>query len=703
MIISLGYYDRGNLGDELFKESLNRLFISEEIEYKNPYDVEKLSRYEMVFFGPGNVMNEYFLKRLDYLKKLNSWMSEVPLVCVGVGFESKELPLNLSQFNYILTRTSDKYLLQNLHNEFNIRSVMCMPDVVFSLLDVNVEINQEELKKVAIIGSQDRIKTSSEEMYIMDTKKDKLLSCKTLESIEDFKTKLSKYGIVISYKFHGIVLSVMYNKIPISDMCSYKCLDLMYRIFGDHSKNLMFKSSSLNKDIESILRYVRSNKRIIYRKMYIYRDYVQKFYKCWDSEYVLNRFRITFEKDKLKLSNLSSRELQELFNLGGNSKYLWGIKHLSIVAKENIKWLSEELLRKEKECRPYNIKLKDQSFSEDTHRYGWNYVLSQLRMISSSKGIFLDTYLDSSYDGESYLFPWIGIIHHPDGIAKEYSEASMSRIFKSNFWYLSRPYCECLIFLSTYAKEQALKYVESRLLRTVYHPMSQLIRKWNYIHWKMRGEKLYMLGSWLRNEFAIYELNYKNKNVIVSSSNIPPSKLYIYKKESINLNVKKSSNKSLSCCSSDINNKWVYFANEYLSSYDMELLLEEREGVRMYLKEEEMYKKIKSVRLEDRKSNKSYDDMLSSSIVLLDLIECSACNVLLECIMGEVPIYVKYHKAISEYLGEDYPLYYDKVSNLIIDESKIKIANKYLRKLNKEKFSSDYFIKSMLKIKSEIK
>ena len=124
---------------------------------------------------------------------------------------------------------------------------------------------------------------------------------------------------------------------------------------------------------------------------------------------------------------------------------------------------------------------------------------------------YLDTYLDSSYNEKGYSVPWVGIIHHPDNIPKEYSEANLSRIFKSNFWKLSKPHCKKLIILSNYVREQATKYVDSSLLVTLYHPMNQCLDKWDYDKWKLDGEKIYSIGNWLRNEFAIYQLNYKNK------------------------------------------------------------------------------------------------------------------------------------------------------------------------------------------------
>jgi len=594
---------------------------------------------------------------------------------------------------------------------------MCIPDIVFVLNKdkVNKELNNKE---TIIIGSSDRLKkidNIKDKIYIFDIEKDKNLSENQIKSIEEFEESIKDVLIVVTYKFHGLVLSIMNNRIPITDKKSFKCKDLMLTIFGEKiGLNLMFNSTSNNvlKEIESCKNYVKKNRKLLEKKITEYIEYTKLFYINWDEEYIIN---ILFRsKKKLVRDYIDYKTINELMHdlkLGSNSPYKWGLKEKNIILKEHVDWLEEDIYKNTVLKSPYNIDLFDQQFNDITHRWGWNYIIRSIKGISSIFGIYLDTYLDSSYDSVSYLIPWVGILHHPDNIPKEYSEASLSRIFNSIFWKLSKPFCKKIIVLSDYIKEQSTKYIDKNLLIKLYHPMNQCLNKWNYNKWKYEGEKLYTIGNWLRNEFSIYLLDYKYKYKINIKDTIPPNDIYIYKITDIPkvelINVV-NTNELTGCYKSNLNNKWIYFANEYLKKYELKILEEEiKDKERIEYMEIKIKEMINSVIIEERKSDIEYDELLSSSIILLDLIDCSACNVLLECITAEVPIYIKRHPALEEYIGEEYPLFYNDIEELKITELDIKRGNKYLKNLDKLKFTTDYFINDLIELskllKSEMK
>jgi hypothetical protein len=709
-ILTIGYYNKNNLGDEFFKISLKKLFSNSNITFINPHNTLIIKdEYDMIFFGAGNVMNYYFIDRLKLLLLNNKWMYLKPLIGFGVGFESKYMFEELKYFDFICTRTKDDMTLYNLHRYFNMNNLMCIPDIVFAL---NTNKNIRQGNKTIIIPSYDRIKDVrkiKDKIYILDLEKDKILSKNTIQNLEEFEEAIKDVLFVVSFKFHGLVLSIIYNRIPIIDMKSFKCNDLMRSIFDENiSKNLMFNSSSEDvlQEIENCKTYAKNNQTLIDKKIKEYLAYTDLFYLKWNEEYISDIFFRS--KNKMIREYIDYHSVSELMHdlkLGSNSPYKWGLEEKKQILKEHVEWLEEDIYKKKLTQRPYNIEVFDQSFNNSTHRWGWNYVLRSIQGISSKYGIYLDTYLDSSYNEKGYSVPWVGIIHHPDNIPKEYSEANLSRIFKSNFWKLSKPHCKKLIILSNYVREQATKYVDSSLLVTLYHPMNQCLDKWDYDKWKLDGEKIYSIGNWLRNEFAIYQLNYKKKYKIYTKDTSPPENIYIYTISDLEKDLNEfKENKKLGCYNSNLKNKWVYFVNEYLKKYNLILKTEEQKNKKRDIYMETKIKEmINSVTLCDRKSDEEYDELLTNSIILLDLIDCSACNVLLECIISEVPIYVKRHPAIEEYIGEEYPLFYTEIENVKITTSDVKKGNKYLKSLNKQKFTSDYFINGLLKISESIK
>jgi hypothetical protein len=95
--------------------------------------------------------------------------------------------------------------------------------------------------------------------------------------------------------------------------------------------------------------------------------------------------------------------------------------------------------------------------------------------------------------------------------------------------------------------------------------------------------------------------------------------------------------------------------------------------------------------------NKEYDRLLTENIVFIYLVDASAVNTLLECVIRNTPIIVNKIPAIVEILGENYPLYINitgdgnnyyeinrQVNVLLKDTRKISSAHKYLQKIDKE-------------------
>jgi len=112
---------------------------------------------------------------------------------------------------------------------------------------------------------------------------------------------------------------------------------------------------------------------------------------------------------------------------------------------------------------------------------------------------------------------------------------------------------------------------------------------------------------------------------------------------------------------------------------------------------------INSVDLINQLTNEQYDDLLTKNIVFINLVDASAVNTIIECIVRNTPIVVNDHPAVKEMLGKNYPLYYTngidlfntnkEIEKLLQNTNNIKKANIYLKKLDKTKYTIEYFIK----------
>jgi hypothetical protein len=97
--------------------------------------------------------------------------------------------------------------------------------------------------------------------------------------------------------------------------------------------------------------------------------------------------------------------------------------------------------------------------------------------------------------------------------------------------------------------------------------------------------------------------------------------------------------------------------------------------------------------------NKEYDDFLSENIVFLKLFDSSANNSIVECMARSTPVLVNRLPAIEEYLGKEYPLFYNNLQEaegLLADEENIKKAKHYLdQPFLKERINSSNFLNAV--------
>lgn len=95
-----------------------------------------------------------------------------------------------------------------------------------------------------------------------------------------------------------------------------------------------------------------------------------------------------------------------------------------------------------------------------------------------------------------------------------------------------------------------------------------------------------------------------------------------------------------------------------------------------------------------------FDELLSSAVVFLHLFNASSNNTVCECLLNGTPLVVNRLPSVEEYLGEDYPLFYDRleeVEALLADATRISAASAHLLARNyRERFSAATFKRGIL-------
>ena len=296
-----------------------------------------------------------------------------------------------------------------------------------------------------------------------------------------------------------------------------------------------------------------------------------------------------------------------------------------------------------------------------THRSGWDQVIQTLAKLHRPKGIVLDPFIERSFVwGDcaplQYQEPWIGFIHIPPLIPDWFDGTTQSNevILKRADLQRNFSLCKGLFTLSDYHKTH-LEQLTSIPVNTLYYPTIFPKQKWSWEAFSRNPDKkIVQIGWWLRKLNAIYEL---------------PATSY----RKVFLRV--------------MNNDY------FRTLVGTERQLHRKAGIF----NDAM---IETVDIIDYLSNADYDRLMSQNLMFADLYDTSANTAVVECIARCTPILINRLKALVEYLGPDYPLFYDSYEQaacMARDLPLIKQTHEYLCDLPiRHRLTFDAFLESFV-------
>lgn len=294
----------------------------------------------------------------------------------------------------------------------------------------------------------------------------------------------------------------------------------------------------------------------------------------------------------------------------------------------------------------------------NSHRSGWPYAMDALKAIKRPNGVLFDGFVDSSHSyflGENvekkivpYKKPWIGVIHNPHNMPIWYDYCNSPNVFlKREPMKESLKQCKGLFTLSEYFAKWLREQV-SCPVSSLIHPTAHADVRFDMDKFLDNDDpKIFQIGFWLRSTLAIQML--------------PTDK---YTKVWI---------------------RPVKYAQDYLDR--------EKRTVDTY------GKLVGNYRAKEWVSHTYYDQLLSKNLVFINLLDASANNCVIECIVRNTPLLVNRHPAAKEYLGADYPFFYDtleEAAKYAEDIDRVKAAHQYLKEQDKTRFSQEYFVQSFL-------
>jgi hypothetical protein len=388
----------------------------------------------------------------------------------------------------------------------------------------------------------------------------------------------------------------------------------------------------------------------------------------------------------------------------------------------------------------FNIHYMNQEDTSGVHRSGWKYVFDALKPHHDENGILLDLYIDRTFHWEKdilnvlgiipYRKKWSGFLHHT--FDETFSEYNNHRLLKTPEFVDSLKYCDCIYVLSdtlgTQLKEELAKLrIFNVAVKTVCHPTEmENIPLFNYLASVENPDKRVLhVGGWLRNILTFYQLRmppaislvshartkrgleimgmsqpstFSLKKAVLRNSNgdnyFPPFDFKEKMADFLKMVGGGGGPTDEGGCQSFIShhcgnngndngqtdiipNNWCRHFKEYIN-----ILFHEIDTI-------------------DKLTNAEYDKILTNNILFIHLIDASAVNTIIECIVRNTPIIVNRHPAVVELLGDKYPLYYSDAGNffkinmeihtILMNPSAILHTHEYLKKMDKARFSIGKF------------
>ena len=266
------------------------------------------------------------------------------------------------------------------------------------------------------------------------------------------------------------------------------------------------------------------------------------------------------------------------------------------------------------------------------HRGGWSYAMQQLRnqLYAPDSMLCVSAVEEIICDWKTIQEPWIGFVHQvPRNNYPEYPD--LERLVKNKFFLESLKHCHGIFVLSDMVKQYLLKHISIPIAQVLY-PMTPFPDDLKFSWDKFEGaapQRVLFVGEFLRNFQAFYDLEVPAgyMKVLLKAPDIDFDQLFDCNQEKIEL---KANN---------------------------------------------------SVTIIDHVPYEEYDKLLSSSVIFLNLYDTPANTTVIECLGRHTPLVVNRLPGIEEYLGNDYPLFYDtleEATKLLRCRGKLAEASQYL-------------------------
>ena len=290
-------------------------------------------------------------------------------------------------------------------------------------------------------------------------------------------------------------------------------------------------------------------------------------------------------------------------------------------------------------------------------RGGWGYVIGDLvSQLSVSDGVlFVSEVGMIAYNDTPILEPWVGVVHQTP--VSNYPEfPDQHRMVENESFKVSLKSCLGLYTLCSYCKDslRALLPTDCDVpVCSIPYPSAPFAEQDKFSMERFAANsdpKVLFIGEFMRNPQAFYDLQAPPtlKKVLIKASDVDFDKLFDTNLKPLKLMV-----------------------NDSVELWDKQV------------------------------PNEEYDKLLSENVVFLSMFDAGGCTTVVECASRGTPILINRLPAHVEFLGEDYPLFYDSLeeaAKLLADPEQLAKGSQYLLSTEsvRMKINGRYFLERLI-------
>lgn len=733
----LGYYNHDNFGDEQYKITISKLLNHYQditfLDINSNLNLENES--SDIFVGGGDILNDYFLDKLIE----GNIHSKICGISIGCPYITSNIVQKISKIFHTLffrSRTDleqlspllpdincfympDTSVLWDVTNTIssttNNKIGICLPqsfynklypdeynNIVNSFAEIFEKLIQDGYKLYFIPFNTNQTNPNENDILLANSIVNKLSTPQNIIILDSTDLSVfSQMNYMICGRYHSVLFSIYYS-IPFFPVFTTRkiknfLLENNWNIGYELEKN--WKDVPTHLDVSIFLSRITSffTNSGNQRKLDLINNRLNSEIKNISDLIMQSRSPCNY----CKLWTLVQKNIHKspkfltkmcMYKLIGmaNSKYNWGLeqkiktknfdyhKEFDFIVEDSKKW---KVKIPSNPDGLFKLSFIDQIDYHQVHRSGWDYVVKNMMVYNNdNSNLLLDTYLDRTFHWDKpyletlgmlpYTQPWIGFIHHTFNTT--FSDYNSENLLKDPLFIESLKYCKGLFVLSSNMAEKIKKKLTVSIpVYNLTHPTlsDYSIPLFDFCKFKKnKNKKILNIGGWMRDIYSFYRLDV--------------SKFITCK-----------------CCFKKVAIKGKFMNNYFPSITFLSNLLSNDKGNDTDYQgtivshppitpsfNSQFYNHIKSeidsVQLISNLSNEEYDKILTNNIVYIKLFDAAAVNTLLECVVRTCPIIINRLPAVVEILGENYPLYIEKLSSVSCRD--IKAAHLYLKKIHKD-------------------